>query len=76
MSADLKGLDAVLDAVDFLGACDLLDELEPGMTPAAVAGAEAIIRTRFPEDAKTLMIENALAELTELRLVEKVEGAE
>jgi hypothetical protein len=46
---DLQGLDAVLDAVDFLGACDLLDELEAGMTPAAVAGAEAIIRFRFPE---------------------------
>jgi hypothetical protein len=51
VNADLQGLDAVLDAVDFIGACDLLDELEAGMTPAAVAGAEAIIRTRFPEDA-------------------------
>lgn len=49
MNADLEGLDAVLDAVDFLGACDLLDEHEPTMTPAAVAGAEAIIRFRFPE---------------------------
>lgn len=49
MSADLQGLDAVLDAVDFIGACDLLDELDAGMTPAAVAGAEAIIRFRFPD---------------------------
>ena len=76
MNADLQGLDAVLDAVDFLGACDLLDELEAGMTPAAVHGAEAIIKFRFPEDANTLMIYNALTELTELGLVEKVEGAE
>ena len=49
MNGNLEGLEAVLDAVDFLGACDLLDELEANMTPAAIAGAEAIIRFRFPE---------------------------
>lgn len=50
---DLEAIDAVRDAVDFLGACDLLDELESHMTPEGIAIAEATIKARFRQDVLT-----------------------
>ena len=47
---DHEVLEAVRDAYDFLGACDLLDEGEAKMSAEGVTAAEKIIRERFADE--------------------------